>query len=96
MTRTGESFASRVGASLLSAVGLPELITGSEAEYESLAIDLARYPDRLQAIKEKLAANRLRRPLFDTELFARHIENAYVQMHERSLAELPPAHIFVR
>lgn len=95
LTLPGESFASRVAASLLSAVGLPEMITKSEDEYATLAIRLATHADELQTIKVKLAANRLTTPLFDARLFTRHLENAYTQMYERSMADLPPAHIFV-
>src|SRR6202043_1795081 len=62
LTRLGETFAGRVAASLLNAVGLPELITTPEA-YEQMAMDLARYPEKLTAIKAKLAANRLTTPL---------------------------------
>jgi predicted O-linked N-acetylglucosamine transferase (SPINDLY family) len=95
LTRTGESFASRVAASLLSAIGLPELITSTQEEYEALAIDLATHPEHLQAIKQKLERNRLTTPLFDTALFTRHIEDAYTQMHERYHAGLAPDHLYV-
>jgi protein O-GlcNAc transferase len=84
-----------VGASLLNAIHLPELITASQPEYEALAIDLATHPERLARIKQKLAANRLTTPLFDTELFTRHIEAAYTEMYERYQADLPPKHIYV-
>ena len=66
LTCPGESFASRVGASLLKAVGLPELVAGSPQEYEALALELATQPEKLQALRARLAENRLTRPLFDT------------------------------
>ena len=80
LTCMGESFASRVAASLLSALDLPELITQTQEEYEALAIELASKPEQLSAIKQKLDRNRLTKPLFDTPLFTRHIEDAYTQM----------------
>jgi len=95
LTCTGEAFASRVAASLLSAIDLPELITTMQQDYEALAIELATNPDRLKAIRQKLQDNRLTTPLFDTELFTKHIEDAYTQMFERYQADLPPEHIFV-
>jgi predicted O-linked N-acetylglucosamine transferase (SPINDLY family) len=95
LTRSGESFAARVGASLLSAVGLPELITTTEAQYEALAIELARDPARLAVLRARLAGNRLSAPLFDTPRFTRHLESAYLQMHQRSRQLLQPENIFI-
>jgi protein O-GlcNAc transferase len=95
LTRIGETFAGRVAASLLNAVGLPELITSTPQAYEALAIELATNPEKLAAIKRKLANNRLTTPLFDTQTFARHIEAAYTTMYERYQANLPPDHIYV-
>jgi predicted O-linked N-acetylglucosamine transferase (SPINDLY family) len=93
LTRMGESFASRVAASLLTAVGLPELITTNQEAYEAKAIELATHPDQLRSIRNRLAANQLTTALFDTERFARNLESAYVRIHERHLAGLPPDHI---
>jgi predicted O-linked N-acetylglucosamine transferase (SPINDLY family) len=86
----GTTFASRVAGSLLGAVGLPELIAGSAAEYEALAGALARDPTRLAAFRQKLAHNRDRWPLFDTDRFARNIEAAYTTMWERTQRGEPP------
>lgn len=90
LTRLGESFAARVAASLLHAVGLPELVTHSAAEYEALAISLAQDPARLKALRDKLQAEKAQSPLFNTHQFARDIEAAYLAMHERHLQGLPP------
>jgi predicted O-linked N-acetylglucosamine transferase (SPINDLY family) len=60
-----------------------------------LAIELAKNPIKLKAIKEKLEFNRLRSPLFDTPRFAKHIEAAYTKMYERFHADLPPEHMFI-
>jgi len=74
VTVMGQSFPSRVAGSLLHAIGLPELVTHSHAEYEALALALAHDPVRLQALKQKLAANRRTQPLFDTARFTRDFE----------------------
>ncbi len=95
LTCMGESFASRVAASLLNAIDLPELVTQTQAEYEALAIKLATNPLKLKAIKDKLERNRLTTPLFDTPQFTKHIEAAYTKMYERYLADLPPEHIYI-
>ena len=96
LTLIGQSFASRVAASLLRAIDLPELITHTREEYEALAIELATQPHKLAAIKQKLSENRLTTPLFDTPRFTKHLEAAYTQMMERYWADLPPEHIDVR
>jgi len=95
LTCLGKSFASRVAASLLNAVGLPELITTSQKEYEALAIELAINPKQLKAIKDKLAKNLPTAPLYDTPLFTRHLESAYKIMYERYHKGLEPDHIYV-
>jgi predicted O-linked N-acetylglucosamine transferase (SPINDLY family) len=91
----GRSFASRVAASLLNAIGLPELITFTQKEYEALAIELAIHPDKLADIKLKLARNRLNAPLFDTPLFTKNLEAAYIKMMEQYQADLQPDHIAI-
>ena len=90
LTCQGKSFPARVGSSLLSAIGLPELVTHSLAEYEARALELARNRDEIAAIKAKLLRNRDTYPLFDTVRFARNIEAAYVIMLERYNSGLPP------
>ena len=95
LTCMGESFASRVAASLLYAIGLPELVTEIQADYEALAIELATNPTKLRGIKDKLARNRLTTPLFDTALFVEHIEAAYTKMYARYQSNLPPDHIYI-
>ena len=95
LTCTGESFASRVAASLLSSIDLPELITTTQAEYEAKAIELAMNPAKLKAIKDKLESNRLTTALFDTPRFTKHIEAAFMKIYERYQADLPPDHIYI-
>jgi predicted O-linked N-acetylglucosamine transferase (SPINDLY family) len=96
LTLMGRTFPGRVAASLLSALGLPELITNTQEEYEALAIELAMNPEKLADIKLKLAKNRLTTPLFNTPLFTKNLESAYVQMMERYQANLLPDHIYVQ
>jgi predicted O-linked N-acetylglucosamine transferase (SPINDLY family) len=95
VTKTGSGFAARVAASLLRAIGMPELVTASAEEYEQLALGLAADRTRLAAIKAKLAANRLTTPLFDTDGFTRALERAYDLAYDRCAAGLTPDHIDV-
>ncbi|HXB52512.1 MAG TPA: hypothetical protein VNU69_07090, partial [Rhizomicrobium sp.] len=83
VTCKGEAFAGRVAASLLNAVGMPELVTENLEDYETLALALARDPARLHAVKEKLARNLSTTPLFDADRFRRAIEDAYLRMSVR-------------
>jgi predicted O-linked N-acetylglucosamine transferase (SPINDLY family) len=95
LTQRGASFASRVAASLLNAIELPGLITGTPAEYEETAIAIARDPLRLRSIRRQLAHNRQNTPLFDAVRFTKAIECAYSAMYERHHAGLPPDHMDV-
>jgi predicted O-linked N-acetylglucosamine transferase (SPINDLY family) len=90
LTCIGSTFAGRVTASLLTAIGVPELITQSLEDYETLALRLAREPSLLASIKSKLASTRDTCPLFDTLSFTRHIEAAYSQMWQRHQRGEPP------
>jgi predicted O-linked N-acetylglucosamine transferase (SPINDLY family) len=90
LTCLGTTFAGRVAASLLHAVGLPELVARSLAEYEALALRLAREPGLLPALRERLAGQRLTAPLFDSERFCRHLEAAYRRMWETRQRGEPP------
>lgn len=83
LTCLRNSFAGRVAASLLTAVGMPELITASADEYERKALKLASNPALLSSLKQKLAANRTTQPLFDTAPFTRRLESAYTMMWQR-------------
>ena len=96
LTCIGSHFASRVAASLLTSVGLPELITPDLASYEHEALALAREPERLQALRARLIANRPTAPLFDTPRYARNYEAALMRMIERREAGLPPEAFAVR
>ena len=80
ITCAGANFAGRVGASMLKAAGLPELVTTSLEDYEALALKLATEPELLSSIRRKLADNRPICPLFDSDRFRRHVEAAYETM----------------
>ena len=83
ITLKGNHFASRVSASLLTAIGLPELITNSQKEYENLAIELATNPQKLVAIHKSLILNHESCPLFDTQKFVKNLENLYLNMWKK-------------
>ena len=91
LTRLGDSFAGRMGASLLTAIGLPELVATSAASYEAIAVDLGLRPDMVAALKRKLVDHRLTTALFDSERFTRHLEAAYLAVHARWLGGEPSA-----
>lgn len=95
LTCMGESFPSRVAASLLKALHLPDLIATTQKQYESLAVEFATNPQRLSDIRQKLDKNKRTTPLFNSQLFTRHLEDAYTQMYERYQRDLPPEHIHV-
>jgi len=86
----GRAFPGRVAGSLLRAVELPELVTQTLPDYESLALDLALNPLRLRAIREKLQANRLTTALFDSHRFTRHLESAFETMWRMHLTGESP------
>jgi predicted O-linked N-acetylglucosamine transferase (SPINDLY family) len=83
LTCRGHSFSGRVGASLLTAIGLPELITEDLVSYEARALALARDPAKLSRLRARLNLNRSSTPLFDTASTTRAIETAYTGMFER-------------
>lgn len=91
LTCTGRTFPSRVGASLLHAVGLPELVTDSLADYEALALRLAAEPQTLRALRDRLSRQLPTSSLYDTPRYTRHLEAAYSRMVERARAGLAPA-----
>ena len=95
VTMRGSHFASRVSESLLTALGLPELIAEDANGYVDLCVKLAREPQALRAIREKLVQNRFSAQLFDTERFARHLETAYEMMVKRARDGLDPDHLDV-
>lgn len=84
LTCSGQSFPSRVAGSLLQAAGLPELVTHTVADYEQLALALARDPDRLAALKARLVERQRDSALFDVDAFTRHLETAYLAMWRQS------------
>jgi predicted O-linked N-acetylglucosamine transferase (SPINDLY family) len=95
LTMMGHTFPGRVSSSLLSAVGLSELVTYTQDEYEALAIELAMNAQKLADIKWKLVNNRMTTPLFDTPLFTKNLEAAYLKMFEHCQAGLEPDHITI-
>jgi predicted O-linked N-acetylglucosamine transferase (SPINDLY family) len=95
LTCAGESFASRVGASLLNAIEMPELITSTHEEYEALAVELASNPDKLAQVRNKLQDNRMTTPLFDAQLFTQNLEKAYRAMYQKYQTGQPASHMYI-
>jgi len=95
VTIIGESFQSRVCSSLLSTVGLKELITNSYEEYENLAINIAKNPQKLQSIKDSLKMNIKNSPLFNSKFYTENLEKAYINIYERHNKNLEPEHIYI-
>ena len=95
VTKLGEGFAARVAGSLLTAIGLPELITQNEEAYEALALTLATDPKQLGEMKSKLDRNRLTQPLFDSEMYTRHLEAGYQMAYNRYFNEQERSDIVV-
>ncbi|MCO6186744.1 hypothetical protein [Rhizobium sp. L1K21] len=95
LTLAGKGFAARVCASLLTAIGAPELIVETEENYVRVALELARDQSRLSALRSRIVDNRFKAPLFDSERFTRHLEQAFEAMAERARAGLKPDHIHV-
>jgi predicted O-linked N-acetylglucosamine transferase (SPINDLY family) len=95
LTFAGQSMAARVCASVLRAIGLPELIAGSRMEYEQTAVALATHSEQMAALRDKLEARRMTAPLFDTAGFTQGLESIYQSMAERSRRGLPPADLRV-
>lgn len=87
VTLAGKQFAARVAASLLSAIGLPELITDTPEAYEELILKLAQNPDMLAELRAKLATNRQTKPLFDTEGYTRWFEQGLERAFAQRLAD---------
>ena len=96
LTCVGHSFASRMAASLLTALNLTELITNHISDYERVAIELATSPNKLNQLKNKLKLNLASSILYNTQLCTQSIEAAYNKMHERAQKNLPPEHIHLK
>ena len=95
ITKMGRGFAARVAGSLLTAMEMPELITKTEQAYEQLALDLAKNPKQLAELRQKIIAKRTTAPLFDTELYTRHLEAGYQQAYGHYLQGKDPVDIIV-
>ena len=96
VTKSGGQFSARVAASLLNAIGLPELVVETDEQYVDLAINLATNPEKLAEIRKKLATNRLTSPLFDAKRYTRNFESGLKMAYDHYLSGEEPADIFVR
>ena len=95
LTLEGNTFAARVASSLLGAMGLPELVTHDAASYEARALELARSPQQLAAVRSKLLRQRESSGVFDARGFTRRFEAACEAIWARHVAGLPPEAIDV-
>jgi predicted O-linked N-acetylglucosamine transferase (SPINDLY family) len=93
VTFPGDTFASRVAASLTRAAGVTETIATSLEDYEAIALRLARDPAARGALQDRLRNGRDRCALFDTPRYAANLETLYERMLARWLAGLPPTRI---
>ncbi len=93
LTLIGRSFASRVGASLLNALDLPQLIANSIEQYRSIALELANDQVKLNQLKRKLAQAICTTPLFNTPQITKDIEAGFLAIYERHLHQQAPTHI---
>ena len=96
LTCPGKTFASRVAASLLTAVGMPELIVPTLEEFQQTAVRLATHPDELAQLRDKLQRQRTVWPMFDTPRWARNVETAYRTMWDIYASGQPPREIVVQ
>lgn len=90
ITSPGPTFAGRVASSILYNMDLPELVLPTLQDYEDMAVKLVENPELLADLRQKIAQNRQKAPLFDTPLFTRNIEKLYRVMYERAQAGMPP------
>jgi protein O-GlcNAc transferase len=93
LTCAGRSFASRVAASALTAVGLEGLITQDLEQYERRGLELTRDPEQLRSLRSRLESARASAPLFDTARYTRDLEDAFRYMHQRALSAQAPLSI---
>jgi len=96
VTKQGKQFAARVASSLLTAIGLTELITYTEEEYGHLILKLATCPDMLNAVKSKLSTNKRHEPLFDTNRYVRNFESGLNKVYNLYLEGKNPENIWIK
>lgn len=95
LTLIGNSFASRVGASILNALNMEELITNSENEFEDKAVNISKNPQKIKFIKEKLLINKIKTTFFNTKLYTKNLELAYLDIYKKNKKNLKPENIYI-
>jgi len=95
LTKEGRAAVARMAAGALRAIEVPELLTRTQQQYQELAIELGRSPDKLRQLKDKVRANRLSTALFDAVGNTRHIESAYLEMYRRYQEGLAPEDFYI-
>ena len=95
LTYAGQSFASRVSASLLTSSGIPDFITHSYTDYENKAIEFSKNTNLIKKTKDYLKENKLKNTLFNSNLYTKNLEKAYVHIYENYLNGFQPEHIYI-
>jgi protein O-GlcNAc transferase len=95
LTLIGNSFASRVGASILNALNMKELIAHSKIEYHDIATDICQDSSKIKSIKDKLSNNKETSTLFDTKLYVKNLELAYLEIYKKNKKNLKPENIYI-
>ncbi len=95
LTLIGDSFASRVGASILNALDIKELIAHSKNEYINIASDISKDPNKIKYLKKKLLNNKVNSTLFDTKLYVKNLEQAYLEIYKKNKKNLKPENIYI-
>ena len=95
LTLAGESFASRVSASLLTSINMGELITYSEKQYEDLAVSLSNDNTKILEIKQRLMKDKSNATLFNSQLYTKNIELAYLEIWNNFKKSLKPTNVYI-
>ena len=93
VTKIGESFASRVSASLLKTINMTDLVTTNDNEYTQLSIDISKNSNLLNKIKKKMEENKRQSNLFKTDTFTKNLEKSYQKVYENYFNGVEPQNI---
>jgi predicted O-linked N-acetylglucosamine transferase (SPINDLY family) len=96
LTLIGASFASRVGASILNALNMKELIAHSKTEFEDIASSIYKDPKKFKSIKQKLLNNKINTTFFNTKLYTKNLELAYLDIYKKNKKNLKPENIYIK
>ena len=95
LTFVGKTFPGRVSASLLQALGMPELIALNQEDYEKKAIELGNNIKKVEELKLKLKENKSTQPLFNINLYSRNLEKLFLKSYNNYILGLPVDHLII-